>query len=279
MHPWPKRMLMVRPTGFRVDYAINPYMLDESGKLKQVDQALAMRQWDELKQVFERYGQIVDVIEGSEDFPDMVFAANQTLPYWDAQGRQRILLARMHSNQRRGEVPFFASWAESKGIPMDAVTDCDFEGAGDAIWNYETRELLAGVGPRTQIQAYDHLQKLAGGIKLILLKTVTDDFYHMDTCLTVLNATTVACVPQAFSADSVQRLKAAYKNLIEIDLEEAKQFFAGNAVCLDGKNVVLHRGAKKFVKQLQEAGFKPVEVDVSEFLKSGGAVFCMKQRY
>src|SRR6185312_12702860 len=102
MDSWPKRMLMVRPNGFRVDYAINPYMLDEKGQLKKVDQALAMRQWENLKRTFESLGQTVDVIEGDPEFPDMVFSANQTLPYFDRQGRQCVLLSRMHAEQRRG---------------------------------------------------------------------------------------------------------------------------------------------------------------------------------
>jgi len=278
MFAWPKRMLMVRPNGFRVDYAINPYMLDEHGQLKKVDPILAMKQWETLKKTFEDLGQTVEVIEGDPAFPDMVFSANQTLPYFDRDGRQRFLLASMHAPQRRGEVASFAKWAVARDIPADAVVGCDFEGAGDAIWNYETRELLAGLGPRSQKAGYDQLQRLSS-VKLHYLKTVTQDFYHMDTCLAVLNAETAAFVPSAFSAESVTALQGLFKNLLEIDLDEARNFFAGNCVSIDGKHVVLHQGAAKFPRQLRDYGFIPVEVNVSEFLKSGGAVFCMKQRF
>jgi len=277
MFAWPKRMLMVRPHGFRVDYAINPYMLDEKGQLKKVDQALAMRQWENLKRTFESLGQTVDVIEGDPEFPDMVFSANQTLPYFDREGRQRLLLARMHAEQRRGEVVHFRRWAEKHSIAYASVEGVDFEGAGDAIWNYETRELLAGVGPRSSIEGYQFLQTLTD-VKLHVLKTVSQDFYHMDTSLAVLDAETVAYVPEAFASESLAALKKVFKRHLLIDREEAKRAFAGNCVSVDGKNVVLHQGATRFLKQLKENGFTPIEVDVSEFLKSGGAVFCMKQR-
>jgi N-dimethylarginine dimethylaminohydrolase len=277
MGKWPTRILMVRPNGFRVDYAINPYMVDEMGRLKKVDQALAMAQWENLRQTFIDLGQTVEVIEGDARFPDMVFSANQTLPYFDRDGRQRVLLARMQSEQRRGEVIHFANWAKSKNLPTESVTDCDFEGAGDAIWNYETGELIGGVGPRSQLAGYQLLEKLSGA-GIHILYTVSQDFYHMDTCFAVLNATTAAYVPEAFAPESAAKLRSIFANLIAIDREEAKRHFAGNAVSIDGKNVVLHKGATKFTRQLRESGFVPVEVDVSEFLKAGGAVFCMKQR-
>jgi N-dimethylarginine dimethylaminohydrolase len=270
-------MLMVRPNGFRVDYAINPYMLDENGQLKKVDQELAMRQWENLKRTFESLGQTVDVIEGDPEFPDMVFSANQTLPYFDREGRQRLLLSRMHAEQRRGEVVHFRRWAETQKIPYTVVDGVDFEGAGDAIWNYETGELLAGVGPRSSLEGYQFLQTLTD-VKLHVLRTVSQDFYHTDTSLAVLDAESVAYVPEAFAAESVATLKRVFRRHLVIDREEAKHYFAGNCVSVDGKHVVLHQGATKFLKLLRQNGFTPVEVDVSEFLKSGGAVFCMKQR-
>ena len=42
---WPCKVLMVTPNGFRVEYAINPYMLDSNGKLQNINSLTALKQW------------------------------------------------------------------------------------------------------------------------------------------------------------------------------------------------------------------------------------------
>ncbi len=274
MLSWPKKVLMVRPNGYRVEYAINPYMRDASGALQKVDPLKAQAQWDALGAQFRALGLSVEILEGNPQYPDMVFCANQTLPY--LSDRPSVLLSRMHSPQRQGEVQHFAQWAERSGLPITAVTDFEFEGAGDAIWNYPMGELYAGFGWRSDERAYAQVQKCTGA-KIHLLKLVSEDFYHLDTCFAVLNATTAAYVPEAFDEAGRETLRHGFKTLIAIDFSEANRHFAGNCVSVDGLHVILQSGAEKFCRQLRSSGFTPVEVETGEFMKAGGSVFCMKQ--
>jgi N-dimethylarginine dimethylaminohydrolase len=275
-HKWPQKILMVRPNGFRVEYAINPYMRDAEGRLQQVDTAKANAQWENLLTTFERLGMQVEILEGDPKFPDMVFCANQTLPYPGADGRLRIVLGRMQSANRQGETAHFHAWAARRAVASVEITDYDFEGCGDAIWNYETRELIGGYGFRSDHRAYAQLEKLTG-LKFHLVRLISDGFYHLDTCFTVLNATTAAYVPEAFDRESADVLRSVFRDLIRIDEHEARMRFAGNALCVDGRHVVLQAGAEQFKDDLVRRGFVPVEVETSEFMKSGGSVFCMKQ--
>ncbi|MGE0527611.1 MAG: dimethylarginine dimethylaminohydrolase family protein, partial [Bdellovibrionales bacterium] len=260
-----------------VDYAINPYMRDARGHLQTVDSEKAFKQWDELKGVFERLGISVEVMEGDPDFPDMVFCANQTLPYLDPQGRLQVILSRMHSEPRKGEIRHFRAWAEARGITATEMTDFDFEGAGDAIWNYGTREIFGGFGFRTQAAAYDQIQKRCG-VNLYRLRLVSEHFYHLDTCFAVLSADTAAYVHEAFDDEAVQILHSKFKKLIRIHEDEARMHFAANCVSVDERHIVLQKGAPRFVQNLRTEGFIPVEVETGEFMKSGGSVFCMKQQ-
>ena len=278
MKPWPKNILMVKPNGFRVEYAINPYMLDERGELQKVDTARASAQWEELKAVFERLGQNVEVLEGNPEFPDMVFCANQTLPFTWPDGKPGVALGRMHSTKRRGESAAFLQWAKSKGFSILNIHDHDFEGAGDGIWNYETGELFAGFGFRSQLAGWDQFEA-ESGVRAYRLELVNRDYYHLDTCFAVLNARTAAYVPEAFTSDGQVLLRRKFPNLLAIDSGEAKEFFCGNCLSLDGKHVVLQKGPAQFLAQLRAHGFTPVEVDTTEFIKAGGSVFCMKQRF
>lgn len=273
---WPSKILMVRPNGFRVEYSINPHMMDKDGNLNKVDEAASHKQWAKLKQKLEELNQKVEVIEGDSRFPDMVFCANQTFPFISKEGKKSIILSRMKSDFRQGELPYFEEWAQKNNFHIHQITDFSFEGCGDAIWNYETQEVFAGFGFRTAEKVYEQIEAITYK-KMITLELVSPQFYHLDTCFVVLNGQTAAYVEEAFSAEAILKIKSKFKHLIKIDLEEALRNFAGNAFCVDGKNVVLHIGAQKFTKALKENGFNVHEVDVSEFLKSGGAVFCMKQ--
>ena len=273
---WPKNLLMVRPNGFRVDYAINPYMRDAQGNLKTVHQAKALQQWEELRATFIRLGLNVETLEGSEDFPDMVFCANQTLPVRTSSGKLTVVLSRMHAPERQGEIPFFRKWCQLKQFSTLEVTALDFEGAGDAICNFETGEFLGGYGFRTDRRAYEMLgEKL--GVRFETIELVSEDFYHLDTCFAVLNQATAAFVPEAFTQEGRDKMRALYPKLIPIDRTEALTFFAGNCTSVDGHHIVLQAGAEKFNASLKAHGFTPVEVETSEFMKAGGSVFCMKQ--
>jgi N-dimethylarginine dimethylaminohydrolase len=61
-----------------------------------------------------------------------------------------------------------------------------------------------------------------------------------------------------------------------VSRREATDYFACNAHALDGKTVIMQRGAREAVSRLGALGFRVVEVDTGEFLKSGGSVFCLK---
>jgi N-dimethylarginine dimethylaminohydrolase len=276
MHSWPKSVLMVKPNGYRVEYAINPYMRDSNGQLHKVDEPKALQQWHALAQTLQKLGLRLDILEGDPQFPDMVFCANQTLPYWDTNGQASILLSRMHSKMRQGEVRHFSQWAEQRGFPCNTMTDFAFEGAGDAIWNYATREIYAGYGWRSERHAYAQIAKLCSA-KIHLLELVSENFYHLDTCFAVLNATTAAYVPEAFSPAARELLQQKFRTLITINHHEAITTFAGNCVSVDGHHVILQAGSPQFCQNLTAQGFTPIEVNTSEFIKAGGSAFCMKQ--
>ena len=69
---WGRHYVMVEPTHFRVDYAINPFM----DPAVQPDPARASDQWRGLVATLREVGARVDVIEQRPDAPDMVYAMN-----------------------------------------------------------------------------------------------------------------------------------------------------------------------------------------------------------
>jgi N-dimethylarginine dimethylaminohydrolase len=272
----PNRILLTVPNGFRVESAINPHMQDAAGKLNVVDGVRALAQWNELRALYSHLGIKTELIEGAPEYPDMVFCANQTFPFINAAGRPSVILSRMWSDTRRGEVPAFHAWATERNLAVYHLSDVFFEGSGDAIWNLGSAEVLCGHGFRTEERAIEQLREVLP-FPVVALRLVDKRFYHLDTCLVILDEDTAAYVPEAFDAEARKTIEERFPNLIRIHLDEALNSFAGNAFCPDGENVILQKGARYFAQNLRQLGFRVHEVDTSEFIKAGGSVFCMKQ--
>jgi N-dimethylarginine dimethylaminohydrolase len=149
------------------------------------------------------------------------------------------------------------------------------EGQGDALWHPGKKLIWGGYGHRTDRATYDVVSEMLG-VPVVALRLVSDTFYHLDTCLSLVNETTAMVVTEAFDAEGVAMLRAAFPNLIEIPEAEALGCFAGNALALGGRYVVMHPGATETVARLRAHGLEPIEVDTAEYMKSGGSVFCMK---
>jgi N-dimethylarginine dimethylaminohydrolase len=276
---WPNKILLTEPIGFKVVYSINPHMRDQNGELNRVDENEAMSQWLRLKALLEEIGLEVHTIPGSEAYPDMVFCANQTFPFIKPSGEAAVLLSQMHSGHRQGEVAHYEAWAHVRGLNTFQLKDHSFfEGMGDALWNYETREIFGGYGFRTSEKVYDEIEDLVQA-PVHRLKLVDERFYHLDTCLAIINKSTAFVVEEAFEQKGIELLKTKFSNLISIPLDEAINQFAGNMLCVNGRDVIIQKGASNTVKALKGLDLKVHEIDTSEFIKSGGSVFCMKQLF
>ncbi|NRA96003.1 MAG: amidinotransferase [Planctomycetes bacterium] len=269
---------MVSPEYFSVEYAINPHMQDGEGGLQTVDPEKARAQWDALRRVYESLGYPVRVLPGQEGLPDMVFAANQSFPFPREGGGDGVLLSRMRHEQRAAEVRAFEDWFRTRGtfvVPRpDEAPYC--EGCGDLLWIPGRRVVLGGHGFRTDRLALEEVAA-ATGAPVLALRLVDERFYHLDTCLTPLDRSRALWVPKAFDDAGAALLRRAFERLIEVPEDEAADALACNAHCPDGRCVIIDVAAERTRRTLEEEGLRVFPVQTSEFLKSGGSVFCMKQ--
>ena len=255
----PRRFLMVRPSHFEVVYSINPWMdLDAP-----VDRARAMQEWQTLHDAYISHGHEVEVIEGGEGLPDMVFAANGGLVVDGI-----ALGARFLHPQRTGEEALFDAAFTRLGLPLTHPTAVN-EGEGDLLAS--ATAIYAGHGFRTDPRAHAEVAKVFGR-EVVTLELVDPRFYHLDTAMAVLDETTVAIFAPAFSASALDTLRSRFETVIEAT--EADAVVLGLNIVSDGRNVFLEAAATALIDQLRAAGFHPIGIDMTEFRKSGGAVKC-----
>jgi len=275
--PLPHRVLMVKPTYFGVEYVINPHMKGQVGK---VDNMRAKSEWDFLVTGFKELGLDVQILEGEEGLPDMVFCANQSLPYSNGD-TQKVIMSRMFADQRKKEVAIIEKWFEKQDyeiLHLSSENVSAFEGMGDALWHPKKKLLWGGYGFRTSKEAYSEISELLD-VPVLLLELVDERFYHLDTCMCMLSSDCVMIYPDAFSEKSLKMIYKMFDRVIESSSYEAEKLFSVNAVCPDGKNVMIQQGCTDVNKKLRDAGFSIHEYSTYQFLKSGGSVFCMKLLY
>ena len=258
----PRRYVMCPPAHYRVAYAINPWMDPE----KPVDPALALLQWEDLRDRYLSLGHTVETLEPLPDLPDMVFAANGATV---VDGR--VLGARFANPQRAGEAPAHLEWFKAHGFAEVREPDHVNEGEGDfavtASW------VLAGQGFRSSPLAHDEAQEFFRR-PVISLELTDPRYYHLDTALAVLDdaADEIMYYPGAFSPGSRAVLERLFPDAL-LATEEDAAVLGLNAVS-DGLNVVLPVAAAGLHAPLRARGFNPLSVDVSELHKAGGSVKC-----
>jgi N-dimethylarginine dimethylaminohydrolase len=257
----PRSYLMCPPAHFDVTYAINPWMRPDAP----VDPALAMRQWETLKQTYESLGHSVATIEPVVGLPDMVFAANGATVIDGT-----VLGVRFRYPQRAGEAGAYLDWFRANGWQSVHEAGHMNEGEGDILVAGDGT-VLAGYGFRSDFEAGEELAATFGR-RVVSLRLVDPRFYHLDTALCVLDASTAMYYPAAFDDAGRAALASMFAELIEAKDEDAEALGL-NAVS-DGRRVVLAAAAAGLARSLRSRGFEVVPVDMSELLKAGGGAKC-----
>jgi N-dimethylarginine dimethylaminohydrolase len=255
----PRHYLMCPPTYFTVEYAINPWMHPGID----VDRHRALAQWNALRRTYLDLGHRVDLLAPMPGLPDMVFAANGATV---VDGT--VLAARFRHPQRAAEAVAHATWFRRAAAH---VVEPEFvnEGEGDLLVVGDL--ILAGHGFRTDARAHAEAARVFGR-EVVSLELVDPRFYHLDTAVAVLDASTIAWLPEAFRPASRALLQELFPDAVVADAADAA-VLGLNAVS-DGRHVVLPIRATRLAAAVAERGFVPVPVDLSELLKGGGGPKC-----
>jgi len=260
-----KTLLMCEPRYFEVRYVINPWMAANIG---QVNKALATRQWKNLHDALSQKARI-KLIEPIARLPDMVFTANGGL----VNDKQEVIISSFRHAERQGESQYFRKYFSNANYQVKEIaSNIIFEGAGDALFD-SSGELWFGSGPRSDISA---MTEIAGAlhVKVHPLKLVNPSWYHLDTAFCPLPGGYAIAYKKAFSEESVSTIRDKLGDKVIWIADEDANNFACNAVCLDHE-IILYRASSELKAALKRYNFNVTEIDVSEFMKSGGSCKCM----
>lgn len=273
-------IVMCRPDFFDVTYELdtNRWMDVDNPP----DRELSIRQWTNLLNNYRKYGIDVYIMPGQKNMSDMVFSANAGMPF-----NGHFITSNFFHRERALEVPFINEYFYKKFNLHELPAQFTFEGQGDVV-AYGKKSFLVGCGIRTSRRAVNFISTRIlpridrnASISPINLRHKDDYdsgehmFYHLDTCLLYLSRiNTFVVYPRAFENGEIDSLKNL-GNVFCLNREEAETFACNSVVVSDDVIYTPELKHKRVRRFFTDHGYVPVEHDMSEFMKSGGAVKCL----
>lgn len=259
------RLLVCPPDYFSIDYEINPWM----HRSNVVNPQTAVEQWHRLMEVLEHdVGAVLERMTPVPGLPDLVFTANAGV----VVGRKAVP-SRFRYPERQREEAHFEGWFRDHGYEILMLEpDIYFEGAGDLLGFSDG--WFGGYRQRSDIRAFPILSEMFDR-EILPFELVDGRFYHLDTCFCPLGGGELLYYPAAFDQYAQSAIAERIPNTRRLAVPEGEALkFACNAVCV-GKHVVLPAGCPETMKWLDACGYRPHEVPLEEFMKSGGSAKCL----
>jgi dimethylargininase len=204
----------------------------------------------------------VKVVELSplEDFPDSVFMQDPAV-----LGECYSVIGRFGEATRRGEEKVLVGELKTGnvkvGLPIVVQEPGTLEG-GDIV--VTDQEIFVGQSSRTNS---DGARQLAGALKARKVISIKTSLFHLLCGCTYLNNRTMLITPEMVSPSSFPGFK-----FVTIPKEET---YATDALYLGDRRVLIPLGYPRAKAKLEQAGYKPLETDVSEFYKGDGGITCL----
>jgi dimethylargininase len=226
----------------------------------EIDVGLAKGQHSEYVSVLRECGVRVIELKGLGDFPDSVFTQDPAL-----LGTSRSVVGRFGEESRRGEedalVKELARLEVKVGEIHRVLPPGTLEG-GDIV--VTDRGIFVGESRRSNSDGLNQLATFLRGCKVVPIRTHM--LHLLCGCSYLANRTMVIC------PDLVKPEVFGDFRFVEIPEKEA---YATDALYVGYGRVVIPKGCPTASKKLKEAGFEPVEVEMSEFYKGDGGVTCL----
>ena len=258
------QFLMCRPTHYTIAYEINPWMHIR----RQADHPRALRQWTALYRLLTQRLQVsVRLLPPVRGLPDLVFTANAGL----VVGRT-VIRSNFRFPERQDEEAVVERHFRRHGYRVVRLPRTfNFEGEGDALWIGST--VLFGFRFRSDAAAHERLSRLLH-CEVLPVELADKRFYHLDTCFCPLGAASALWYPKAFDRYGRRVIASRVPDLIEVAEADAQRFCCNSVVV--GRHLVMSSGVSKALQRaLESRGWIIHEVELSEFLKAGGAAKCL----
>jgi len=225
-----------------------------------IDVSLAKKQHREYVSILKRAG--VEVIELAplNSYPDSVFMQDPAI-----LGSRHSVVGRFGEQRRRGEEEALVQSLNDHKDKVGSVSHVEPPGTlegGDIV--VTDRGIFVGKSTRTNAEGIKQLAKHLSGLEV---KPVETSLLHLLCGCSYLTDGTMIIAPELVSTEAFPGF-----TFVAIPKEEA---YACDALYVGYGKVVIPSGFPLAATSLRNAGYTPLEVDISEFYKGDGGVTCL----
>ena len=221
-----------------------------------VDVALARAQHTAYAAALAACGWRIRQAPVAEDCPDSAFIEDAVVVCEDL-----AVLARSGAPVRRAEVPGVAGILRSMGLRTAAIEEPGTLEGGDVL--QAGRAVYVGRGARTNGDGIRQLRSLLAPLGRTVIAVPLENVLHLKSAVTALPDGTFLLLPGLVPAELFPAVRSVQ--------EEA----GCHVVPLGGDRVLIAASAPRTVALLEDLGFTPIVVDISEFEKLEGCVTCL----
>jgi dimethylargininase len=221
-----------------------------------VDVALARAQHAAYAGALAASGWMIEQAPPADDCPDSVFIEDTVVVCEDL-----AVLTRPGARARRAEVAGVAQAIASLGLRTAAIQEPGVLDGGDVL--QVGRTVYVGRGGRTNGEAIRQLRGLLAPLGRTVIAVPLSGVLHLKSAVTALPDGTFMLLPGLVPAELFPAVRPV--------AEEG----GSHVVPLGGDRVLIAASAPRTASLLDDLGFTPVIVDISEFEKLEGCVTCL----
>lgn len=230
-----------------------------------IDVDLAIHQHREYVKILKENDIKVIELPPLEEHPDSVFVQDASII---GVSSKKAVICRFGEPSRRGEERSIKEFLEAYGFtPKEICAPGTIEG-GDVLVT-DVGIVFIGESERTNKEGIEQFAKAFPHVRVISIKITK--IFHLLSGVNYLGKKRIAISPQVIDTSYFDGFK-----LIKIPKDE---LYANNLLYLGEEKVLIPAGYPKTKKKLISEGFKPIEVDVSEFWKGDGGVTCLNSPF
>jgi dimethylargininase len=226
----------------------------------EIDVNLAKEQHRQYCSILKESGIEIIELPALEGFPDSVFMQDPAL-----LGSRRAVIGRFGEARRRGEekalVEELRRYSQRIGKPSAIIEPGTLEGGDIVVTDVG---LFVGESERTNPTGIQQLSIILNDVRVVALRTRS---FHLLCGCAYLSNKTMLISPDLIDPKSFPSFK-----FITTSRDES---YATDVLYLGDRRVLIPSGFEKTAMKLKESGYKPVEVEMSEFWKGDGGVTCL----
>jgi len=227
------------------------------------DYLKAIEQHSRYVDILKECGLQVTVLDSDSKYPDSTFVEDVALCT-----SKCAVITNPGASSRNGEKQGIKPVLQEFYNAIEEITNPGTLDAGDVMM--VDNHFYIGISERTNRYGAEQLIRILQKYDMTASKVPLKEMLHLKTGLSYLEQNTLL-----ISGEFVR--KPEFEKYSRIIVDENEQY-AANSLWING-NVLVPSGFNETKNKIEKAGYKTIEIDVSEFRKLDGGLSCLSLRF